>query len=131
MIRDWRSEIIYILLFISSLAIYFNLIRIPLSLQNSVFLMLSKLFLIIILSLVIYLFIKRLRYHVIRCATRSPDCPVCRHQLRQYHRKTYQRWLSYLIPLRRYSCPHCSWTGLKIYKPKRYVLNRGRLEKRF
>jgi len=73
---------------------------------------------IIIIVAVSYFFVQRLRYHIFRLYGYDETCPVCQHHTHKLHRKGYQRWLSYLIPIRRYHCSNCNWKGLRIYHKK-------------
>lgn len=76
--------------------------------------------LLILLGIIvaIYLFVKRLRYHLFRLASDRFKCPVCQHKVQKKHRKSYERLLSRMIPVRRYYCSNCGWEGLRVH-PKR------------
>lgn len=73
---------------------------------------------IIVLIALGYFFIKRLGYHLVRRADYHQTCPVCQSKLYKRHRKKYQHFLSYLVPIRRYHCNDCGWDGVRIYKPR-------------
>ncbi|MFB6275389.1 MAG: hypothetical protein ABEI32_04475 [Halothece sp.] len=73
---------------------------------------------LLIISL-LYFALARIRYHLLRLANSHPVCPVCNHKIHKQHRKTYQRLLSYYIPVRRYYCSSCGWKGLRVYKKRR------------
>lgn len=73
---------------------------------------------IIILISFLYFLLARIRYHILRLANTNLVCPVCHCKLNKRHRNTYQRLLSYYIPVRRYYCRYCSWKGLRVHIKK-------------
>ena len=121
--QEWVPELIGILFFLSRLLITFYLLEATPNLETNIFFILSQPFGIIIILVVIYFLLKALRYHLLRSAIREPSCPDCNHQLKLRPRKSYQRKLSYLIPLRRYYCRNCGWEGMRVYKQKTYSFN--------
>jgi len=137
--QEWLPEILALIILIIG-AIYFIL---PVGLKSNLFTPFQALFLgivnlrewlftpsiilgIIIIIAVAYFLIKRLRYHLIRLAHQNQVCPVCQSRIHKRHRKKYQRFLSYIVPIRRYYCSNCSWDGLRVYKPS----NRGLRKKK-
>jgi predicted RNA-binding Zn-ribbon protein involved in translation (DUF1610 family) len=41
-------------------------------------------------------------------------CPECGEVLHRIHRRPLERVISVVLPLRRYGCPHCGWSGLRV-----------------
>ena len=41
-------------------------------------------------------------------------CPECGEVLHRTHRWPLERVFSLVIPLRRYECPQCGWSGLRV-----------------
>ena len=41
-------------------------------------------------------------------------CPECGEALHRTHRRPGERAISLVIPLRRYKCHHCGWSGLRV-----------------
>jgi predicted RNA-binding Zn-ribbon protein involved in translation (DUF1610 family) len=41
-------------------------------------------------------------------------CPECGEALHRTHRRPIERVISLVIPLRRYRCHHCGWSGLRV-----------------
>ncbi|AFZ42387.1 hypothetical protein PCC7418_0145 [Halothece sp. PCC 7418] len=130
--KEWIPDIIASVLF-TFFVIYLFL---PASLKSIIFGYIKQFFLaisiiikwfftpstllgIIILIGVIYFIIRRVRYHLTRCASYHHDCPICDHKVHQRHRTSYQRLLSYIIPVRRYHCTHCGWEGIRVHKERR------------
>jgi len=128
--REWLPEIMTLIIFIIGV-IYFIL---PTGLKSTLFVPLKAFFLgiiqliqwlftpstilgIILIIAGAYFVTKRLRYHLIRLANHHQVCPVCQSRIHKRHRKKYQRFLSYMIPIRRYYCSNCGWDGLRVYKP--------------
>ncbi len=137
--QEWLPEILALIILILG-AIYFIL---PVGLKSNLFTPFQAFFLGIIqliqwlftpstiLGTIIiiagaYFVIKRLRYHFIRLANQNPVCPVCQSRIHKRHRKKYQRFLSYIVPIRRYSCSNCGWDGLRASNPS----NRGLRKKK-
>jgi len=137
--QEWLPEILALIILIIG-AIYFIL---PVGLKSNLFTPFQSLFFgivnliewlftpstilgIIILITGAYFLIKRLRYHLIRLANQNPVCPVCQSRIHKRHRKKYQYFLSYIVPIRRYCCSNCGWDGLRVYNPS----NRGLRKKK-
>jgi len=129
--KDWLPEIIALIILIVG-AIYLIL---PVGLKSNLFTPFQALFLgvvnlvewlftpstilgIIIIIIVAYFLIKRLSHHLIRLANQNQVCPVCQSRIHKRHRKKYQHFLSYIVPIRRYFCSNCGWDGLRVYHPK-------------
>lgn len=68
--------------------------------------------------------VKRLRYHLLRLTAFDQTCPVCHHQTHRRHRKAYHRFLSAIVPLRRYYCRNCGWKGLRVYHKRKLKRSR-------
>ncbi|MDR9402852.1 MAG: hypothetical protein RI580_05370 [Halothece sp. Uz-M2-17] len=133
--KEWIPEMIASI-FLTLLAIS---VFLPVSLKSSIWESIKQVFLgiaivikwfftpstilgLIILVAVIFFIIRRVRYHLIRLATYYHNCPVCDHRLHQRHRKSHQRFFSYVIPVRRYHCNHCGWEGIRVHKQRRHHL---------
>ena len=46
-------------------------------------------------------------------------CPECGEALHRSHRRPVEKLVSIVVPLRRYKCHHCGWSGLRsdAYRP--------------
>jgi predicted RNA-binding Zn-ribbon protein involved in translation (DUF1610 family) len=42
------------------------------------------------------------------------ECPQCGHALHRTHRRAIERVVSVLVPLRRYACRECGWSGARV-----------------
>lgn len=47
-------------------------------------------------------------------------CPKCGGAVHRAHRRPWERIVSLVIPLRRYSCHHCGWSGVHPYVRARW-----------
>jgi len=46
---------------------------------------------------------------------RKPSvCPKCGAAVHRAHRRPIERVVSLVVPLRRYSCHHCGWSGVRV-----------------
>lgn len=64
----------------------------------------------------VWLIIWRARWRVARSEIlTSRVCPMCGARLHRVHRRTRDKLLTWIVPLRRYRCANhdCRWTGLK------------------
>lgn len=135
--QEWLPEILALIILIIG-AIYFIL---PVGLKSNLFTPFQSLFLgiiqliqwlftpstilgIILIIAGAYFVIKRLRYHLICLANHHQVCPVCQSRIHKRHRKQYQRFLSYIVPIRRYSCSNCGWDGLRVSNPSNQGLRK-------
>ena len=41
-------------------------------------------------------------------------CPQCGQALHRSHRRLHERAISLVVPLRRYSCHQCGWSGVRV-----------------
>jgi len=41
-------------------------------------------------------------------------CPECGAAVHRAHRRPIERIASFVVPLRRYSCHHCGWSGVRV-----------------
>lgn len=45
-------------------------------------------------------------------SNRRYDCPRCGQHTHRVHRRLHERIFSLIVPMRRYRCSHCGWSGL-------------------
>lgn len=64
------------------------------------------------------LVVRRLRYRLSAMpGLTERKCPRCDHHLQKRHRGTVGRLVSYIVPVKRYSCSSCGWRGWRVQKP--------------
>lgn len=71
----------------------------------------------IIIVLAIWLVIWRMRWRIVHSEYLSQQvCPECGSRLHRVHRRTRDKLVTWILPLRRYRCINhaCRWTGLRL-----------------
>lgn len=52
-------------------------------------------------------------------------CPQCGQHIHRAHRRPIERWVSLVVPLRRYRCYRCNWSGVRVAARRPRIGNRS------
>lgn len=74
-----------------------------------------------VIVLAMWIIIRRVRWRMVHSEyLASRVCPKCGSRLHRAHRRTPDRLITWILPLRRYRCTNhdCRWTGLKLMETR-------------